>query len=68
MPLTDSITGAADIAFLYVKTAPGTEPGAASGVLDQPDSLAQSRRVIFFSDAYFSAEERIIGLRMLLSA
>ena len=34
----------------------------------QPASLAQSRLVTFFSAAYFSAELRIIGFRMLLSA
>src|SRR6185369_9203035 len=69
MPFTDSITGAADIRILE-KTAPGGNPAplGASRAKDQPASLAQSRFVSFFSAAYFSADARIMGLRMLLSA
>src|SRR6185436_10384754 len=69
MPFTDSITGASVMDFLE-KTAPGTNPAPldASRTMDQLASLAQSRLVSFFSAAYFSADARIIGLMMLLSA
>src|SRR6185369_725331 len=69
MPFTDSITGTADMKILE-KTALGKNPAPPmeSKTRNQPASLAQSRLVIFFSVAYFSADERIIGLRMLLSA
>src|SRR6187200_2688106 len=69
MPFTDSITGASLMQSLE-KTAPGTNPAPleASKAGDQLASLAQSRLVSFFSAAYFSADARIIGFRMLLSA
>src|SRR5512147_179077 len=71
MPFTLSIVGAADIGSLAKKrrrVSPAPPCLACLPADAQPASLAQSRFGSFFSAAYFSAELRIIGLRMLLSA